>query len=119
LVANNSDNQTWPNLKVASIESETRFDYFKQDLTVRRLRDVPPNVTINLQNMNFPQINLPPTIFGTTPEQVNALIVNVANTIIPRTLQEAAQEAVKQFIDLLPSKGFERIVFNSAWVKEN
>ena len=119
LVAKSLDKQTWSDLKIACIESETQFNYFKQDLTVRRLIEIPPTVTLNLQNMNLPQINLPQLGSGVTPEQINALVANVTNSVIQKTLTEAAQEATKQFVALLPSKGFERIVFNSAWIKEN
>jgi hypothetical protein len=118
LISNNSEENTWEDLNLACVESLKRFDICKQGIRVRRLRQIPPQINLNLTNLNLPTINisnLPPNV---NKEQINALIQQVVTGVIQQSLNDAVQVAVQQLIKSLPQAGFERFAFNSGWEKE-
>ncbi len=50
LIQKNLEENTWKNVKLACVESLNRLDVFQTNIRVKRLRRMPPNVTINLNN---------------------------------------------------------------------
>ena len=46
------------------------------------MRQIHPQVNINLSNMSYPQINIPELPEGTTTEEINQLVINTVNSII-------------------------------------
>jgi hypothetical protein len=118
LIANDLEEHTWDNLNLACVESVKRFDICKKSELVKRLRRVPPQVNINLSNVNFPTINIPSLPVSITQQQINALIQQAANGAIQQSLNNAVQIAVDQLVKSLPQVGFEHISFNSGWHKE-
>ena len=118
LISKNLEENTWADLNLACVESLERFDICKQSVRVRRLRRVPPNVTLNLTNLNLPTINIPNLPSEANQEQINVLIQQVVNAVVQQSLNNAVQVAVRQLIQSLPQTGFERFAFNSGWKKE-
>ena len=118
LISNNLEENVWTDLNLACVESLNRVDICKQSLRTRRLRQVPPQVTLNLANLNLPVINLPNLPPNSDQNAINTLIQQVVSTVIQQSLNNAAQIAVQQLIKSLPQAGFERLSFNSGWKKE-
>ena len=118
LIANNLEEHTWNNLNLACVESVKRFDICKKSERVKRLRKVPPQVNINLSNVNFPTINITNLPARITQQQINALIQQAAGGAIQQALDNAVQIALDQLVKSLPQVGFEHISFNSGWRKE-
>lgn len=118
LIANNLDENTWTNLNLACIESAERFDIRLMDMTVKRLRQIPTQLALNLNNIALPPINignLPP---GITPQQVAQLVEQTINALLPQIVNAAAANAVDTLLKALPFGGFERIAYNQVWKVE-
>ena len=118
LIANNLDENTWSNLNLACIESVDRIDIRQMDIKVKKLRQVPPQLALNINNIALPQINignLPPEI---TPQQVAQLIEHTINALLTPIVNGAAANAVNTLLKSLPIGGFERIEYNRVWKME-
>ncbi len=85
---------------------------------MRRLRQVPPQVNINLTNLNLPAINIANLPAVVDQNVVNMIVQQAVNASVQQSLNNAAVEAVRQLLESLPQIGFERIVFNSGWHRE-
>lgn len=118
LISNNLEENTWTDLNLACVESLIRFDICKRSLRVRRLRQAPSQINLNLTNLNLPAINIPNLPPNVSQEQINALVQQVVSRVIQQSLNDAAQVAVQQLIRSLPQAGFEHFLFNSGWKKE-
>jgi len=118
LISNDLEEYTWTDLHLACIESVKRFDIYKQNLRVRRLRKVPPQVNLNLTNLHLPTINIPNLPSNINQEQINVLIQQVVSAVVQQALNNAVRVAVDQLIKSLPQAGFERFSFESGWRKE-
>lgn len=118
LISNNLEENTWTDLNLACVESLIRFDICKRSLRVRRLRQAPSQINLNLTNLNLPAINIPNLPPNVSQEQINALVQQVVSRVIQQSLNDAAQVAVQQLIRSLPQAGFEHFSFNSGWKKE-
>ncbi len=119
LVANDLEEHKWKGLNQACIESYNRSDVFKQDLHVRTIKEVPPEIQIGLNNLNLPPINIPALPSGITPDQINQLVINAVNTIVPVALNNTVPLATKEVLKALPRAGFESFRFNSRWKRSS
>ena len=118
LISNNLEENSWTDLNLACVESLKRFDICKKSLRVRRLRQVHPQINLNLTNLNLPNINIPNLPPNVSQEQINALVQQVVSRVTQQSLNDAVQVAVQQLIRSLPQAGFEHFPFNSGWKKE-
>jgi len=118
LISNNLEENTWENLNLACVECLKRFDIYKQSVRVRRLRQVPPQIKLDLTNLNLPEINIPNLPPNVSQEQINALVHQVVSGVIEQSLNDVVQVVVQQLISSLPQVGFESVSFNSGWKKE-
>jgi len=118
LIANDLEEHTWDNLNLACVESVKRFDICKKSERVKRLREVPKQVNINLSNVSFPTINIPNLPATITQQQIDALVKQTAGVAIQQAVNNAVQISVNQLVKSLPQVGFEHISFNSGWKKE-
>ena len=118
LVANDLEEHTWNDLNLACVESENRMDTCRKSVQVRRLRKVPPTINLNLNQLQLPTINLPNLPASLTPEQIQALVQQVANTTMQQTLNTAVQNAIDELVKSLPQEGFQHISLKPGWVKE-
>lgn len=118
LISSNLEENTWTDLNLACVESLKRFDICKQSVRMRRLRQVPPQINLNLTNLNLPAINIPNLPPNVSQEQINAIVQQVVSAVIQQSLNDAVQVAVQQLIKSLPQAGFERFAFNSGWKRE-
>ena len=118
LISNKLEEYTWTDLNLACVESLKRFDIYKKSMRVKRLRQVPPTINLNLTNLNLPAINIPNLPPNVSQEQINAIVQQVVSGVIQQSLNDAAQVAVQQLIKSLPQVGFEHFAFNKGWKKE-
>lgn len=118
LVANNVEEHTWEHLNLACVESEAKFDICRKDLRVKRLRQVPPQVTLNITNLSFPAINIPGLPSGITPQQIAQTVEQLLPAIVQPIIENAASRATERLLDSLPSGQFERVEYNGGWVSE-
>ena len=118
LFSNNLEENIWKDLSLACIESLEKFDICKVDMRVRKLRQIPPQVNLNLQNINFPAINIPNLPTNFTPQQIDIIIRETVNSVIQESLNNAANIITNQFLNSLPQAGFERFLFNGSWRKD-
>lgn len=116
LEANNLDEHIWDNLNMACVESQNRFDICKKSIRVRRLKKIPPQMTLNLSNVSFPA--LPALPQGINLNQLQNVITQMIQTIVPNVINVAAQQAAQEFLRNLPSVGFETFNFNIRWETE-
>jgi hypothetical protein len=119
IIANNIEENTWEGLNLACIESIKRFDIYRKSLTVRRLRQTQPQVTLNVSNISFPTINIPALPPEVTPEHIRQIVEKIVSAQFQSIVNNAARSAVSEFLKALPSTGFEHISFNSGWLKED
>lgn len=118
LIANELDEHTWKALNLACVESEARLDICQKSIRVKRLRQIPPKVTLNLNNLAPPSINMPNLPQGITPQQVAQIVEQMLPTVVRPMIREAANEVTEKFIETLPYGQFERVEYNSGWTTE-
>jgi len=118
LVSNGLEEYTWTDLNLACVESLKRFDICKQNIRVRRLRQVPPQVNLNLTNLHLPPINIPNLPSNINQQDLQMLVQQVVSSVVQQSLNNAVQIAVDQLLKSLPHVGFERFTFDSGWGKE-
>lgn len=118
LVANNLEEHTWNDLNLACVESVERFDICRKSVRVKRLRQVPPTVNLNLNQLQLPAINLPNLPANPTAQQIQAMVQQVANASMQQILNSAVQNAIGELVKSLPQKGFEHVSIKSGWSKE-
>jgi len=121
LVVGDSDERTWSSLAFACVESENRVDLRLADLRVRRRREVPPQVTLNVQlgDVTPPAINIPALPAALDPAEITQLVQQIVRPTIQAMMQplieRAARDAAEQLRKSLPSRGVERMFFNQRW----
>src|SRR5262245_28417457 len=121
LVATESDERTWSSLTFACIESENRVDLRLADIRVRRRREVPPQVTLNVKlgDITPPAINIPALPAALDPAAITKLVEQIVRPTIQAMMQplieRAASDAAEQLRKSLPSRGFERMFINQRW----
>ena len=117
LIANDEEEHTWENLKLACVESIWRFDCFKQNMKVTRIPQVPPTVQINLGQIVFPPLTIPGIPSGVTPDQINDILSQLVNATVQSCLNETVQNATRQLLKSLPTAGFQKTVFSGGWAE--
>ena len=120
LIQNNLDEATWPNLPLMSVESDRRLDVFRTSTRVRRLRQVPPEITLNLNlsQLPLPQISIPALPAGITQQQFDALVQQVVQGAIAAAVNQAVAGATQAVLQSLPLQGFQRLGYDSYWRRE-
>lgn len=118
LVSNNLEEHVWTDLKLACVESLRRFDICRQSLRVKRIRQIPPQVNLNLTNISLPAINIGNLPADATQQQIEALVRQVVSATVQQSLNDAAQIAAQQLLQSLPQAGFEHFAFDSGWKEE-
>src|SRR5262249_20831683 len=98
LVAADREERTWSSLPFVCIESENWVDLRLADLSVRRRREIPPQVSLTVQVGDFtpPAINipaLPPTL---DPAEITQLVQQIVRPTIQEMLQPIIQQAASE-----------------------
>lgn len=118
LISKKLDEHTWTDLGLACIESVERFDICTKDIHVKRLKQVPPNVNLNLSGLNLPKIELTDLPQDIDQEKLNEIAKQVVSATVQQALNDAAQTATKEMLASLPQAGFETSAFNAKWKTE-
>lgn len=119
LVANDLEENSWDDIPTACIESINRFDLYRQSIKVKRLRNIPPKVTINLSKIKLPQINITDLPNQYNIQEINQIFQNAAQDVIQTVLNKTSKKVAEEFTRSLPQRGFEHIIYNSGWKKEH
>ena len=100
------------------IESSHAKHVFTMDLRLTRLRQVPPQVTVDLANL---QLAVPPLDNGAglDENQIRMYIEQLAVPAIQKQIQQLVEGATKQLVKSMPQQGFQTIQLNSCWTMEN
>jgi hypothetical protein len=118
LIANDKEEHSWPDIPFAAIESTTGVDICVKSLKVRKQRQVPPHITVNLNNLALPPINFGSVTQPLNSQQLAALVQQTVQATVQQGMNAAVQKGVQELMKALPVKGFEHITFNSGWKKE-
>lgn len=118
LIKNNLEEYSWEKLPLACVESSSRFDVCKKSLQVRRLRNIPPNLNVNLNNLQFPQVVIPGITSQISPQEMQLIIQQTINTNLQSALNIAVENAVNVLMKSFPQRGFEQINYDGGWIKE-
>jgi len=119
IIVNGLVEHTWKNLKLACVESLNRFDIYEQDIHTKKLKQVPPQIQLNLNNFTFPTVNLPNLPKGITSEMINTIVSQIVNQTINESLNQAVLTATQQLVSSLPDAGFQNTVSNGRWKMED
>lgn len=118
LIKNDLEENVWEDLNMVCVESETKFNVLKKDIKVKRIRNIPPQITLTLDNLSFPNINIPNLPQGLTQDQIYQMIKQLLPNIIQPVISHVAQEVTDKFIRSLPDVQFARIEYNEKWHNE-
>lgn len=119
LISNDLEEHTWSNLNLACVESLKRFDICKKDINVKKLKNIPPQITININSINIPPINIGNLPANMNQNQFEELMQNIVNGVIQTSLDAAIDTSVEQLMRSLPQTGFQLYAYNSGWIKED
>jgi len=119
LINNDMEENRWEGLNAACVESYSKTHIARSDVRVRRLRQIPPQLNLELKNLALPSVNFPTLPPGITSEQIGELIKQVLPHLIQPVIHEAANNMVERFLKSLPSAGFERTDYNGGWFVED
>ena len=106
------DEKLYEGLPVSCIESTWRADVKTVDVWVRRLREVPPQVTLSFPNL---QISLPQVPEGLDQAGLEQYIHQMLTPIVEAQIQAAVDAASREMKKSLPEKGFQTRVVNTRW----
>lgn len=112
LVSNKLDEKVWEKLNLACVESTNRFDVCRKDVRVKRLRQIPPQVTLNLNNLPFPTINIPNLPEGVSIKQ---LLEQMLPAIVKPIIDDSVSKCIQDLIKNLPYGQFEIMDYNAGW----
>lgn len=118
LIAQDIEEYVWPDLKFACVESSARLDVCQKSLRVRRLRQVPPTLNVNLNNLALPALNIQNIPQPLDQQQIGQLVKQAVEASVQQSLNAAVQDAINTLLKSLPQKGFEHVMFNSGWKTE-
>ena len=118
LVSNNLNEHTWRGLNLACVESYERFDVCQKDVKVRRLRQIPPQISVELNNIQFPRVDIANFPSGISRQQFHKMVEQSVQSILRPTLNQAIEDALNVFLQALPTAGFEVVDLNAGWRTE-
>lgn len=119
LMVNDLDENEWTDLPLACIESAERLDLCRKSLRVRRLRNIPPTLNVNLSGLTFPAITFPNIQPPPDQQMIQALVQQIVQATLQQSLNQAVQRAVDTVMRALPQRGFEQFTYNSGWREEH
>ena len=112
LIVQGLDEHTWSDLNLACIESNNRLDVYQKSVRLKRLRQIPPQVHINIDKLAFPTISLPK---GVNIDNVERLIQQILPAVVQPVLNHAVEEIKNSLTQSMPIAGFERSELNAGW----
>jgi hypothetical protein len=119
LIKTGAEEGEWTDLPLACVESETRLDVCRKSERVKKVRNIPPAINVNLNNIGLPPVNIVlPQGPAIDQAGINSLVQQVVQAALQQTLNQAVENAVTKVIKSLPLVGFEHVGFDSGWKKE-
>lgn len=118
LISNEEDEKTWGNLEMACVESYNKLHVFKQDLNVKKIKDIPNTINLTVEGVNLPPLNIPNLPQNISSDDLQQLIAQIVNQVLQQHLDQAARSALDELMKYLPHKGFQHVALNYGWVEE-
>lgn len=118
MIENELELHEWPGMPLACVESTGRSDVFRQDMRVRRIRQVPPKVDLNFSNLGMPPINIPELPEGLDAQGLANIVQQAVAVAAQQAINAAADRASQDFLRSLPTQGFEMTPLNARWRTE-
>ena len=117
LITEDIEEKTWEDQKLAVVESVGAKHVFKTNIRITRLRQVPPQIAMDFSNL---QLSVPPIPNDSALDanEINNYLQNMMMPAIQTQIQEATDRATNQLIKSLPQKGFQTILYRTAWYAE-
>jgi hypothetical protein len=117
LIANDGEEMVWRGLKLATVESTYAQHVFKTDLRVTRLRQVQPQVTVNMPNL---QLGVPPLPEGAgiDQQQINEYLNKLLVPVIDAQIAKATDRIGDLLVKSMPQQGFQTVQYNASWQLE-
>lgn len=112
MILSDFEEKDWTGLPIACVESTSRKDVYTFDLRVRRLRNVPPTISINMPNL---QLAVPPIPDGLDNTQIQAFINQIVTPMVQKQIEVATKDATEKLLKALPAKGFEHVQTKAGW----
>lgn len=100
------------NAIIAVIESETRMDGFIGRMRMRRIRKVPPQVTLNMQ-LVVPPPQLPQAQL--TPQQLQQMVQQITQAAMPSVIQQAIAQLEQLLHQRAPVEGLQVRLVGGVW----
>ena len=97
---------------IAVIESVTRMDGFIGRMHMRRIRRVPPQVTLNIQ-LVVPPPQLPQA--GLTPQQLQQMVQQTTQAAMPSMMQQAVKQLEQLLHERAPVEGLQVRLVGGTW----
>jgi hypothetical protein len=119
LIEKKLDENTWENVNLACVESLNRFDHLNRSISIRRLRQIPTNLNLNLAGINLPEINIPKLSTGIGPTQFKDMINLAVDAVVQQQLSTIREQILIELSKSLPLAGFETSSFGYKWTKED
>ncbi len=116
LIANDLEEDVWKDMPFAAVESLGRTDVCQKSIRVRRLRQLPPALNVNLNNLNLPAFNIQGLSDAFDANQIKNLMQQAIQASVQEGLNLAIKNAIDVLLKSLPQKGFEHVTFNSGWI---
>jgi hypothetical protein len=107
----------WTGLKLACIESTSMMHLARKDLKYKTIKNIPNQVTLNLNNITLPAINFSKGQENLNITQIQNAIKQYFDLVVPKVLKDASMNVANEFNKSLPNKGFQKIDLNSKWIK--
>jgi len=128
IIINNKINSDLPNLAFACVESNNRLDVFRADMRVSRSTvQNPPNIKLEVKDIQLPSITIPNTPPNADQGQINALIQQIFNNPqmqqyigqgIQLAVDKATKKAINDYILSLPNVVVKKYLHNEGWRQE-
>ena len=116
LISEDSEQKTYDDMKLAIIESTYRKDVFQTSLRVSRLRQAPPQISLDV---HLAPIALPPAPPNVDAQNVLDHLERILSPIIQRSVDESVARATEQIVKTMPQRGFQTIQYNSLWREDS
>ena len=111
LIAHDLEEQTWEDQKLAVIESSSGKNLLTTNLRIMRNRQVPPQVSIDLSNLQLQVPAMPPE-FG---DQIQTYLRDLVMPSIQAQIEEVTKQAADRLAKSLPQTGFQIFMNRTSW----
>lgn len=116
MVENDLNEYDIDDVPMVCVESNEWFNLKTIDMKYRCVRKTPPEISLNLQNFQPPQVNIPNLPQEITQQNLVKLVDRITSQVIQQSLNQAARAAADQYMRSVPIEGISQNRYNEKWV---